>query len=92
MQSIDQDRGYTSLFAGYVFPEQAKRKGSERGELIDFFSKVLNRTPKYTGIRLAHYSIDHLYALKSAFLERKTRNGALPATKYLWWITKVINT
>lgn len=43
------------------------------------------------GIRLAHYSIDQLYALQSAYKDRLTRSGRSTADKYFWYITKTVD-
>jgi hypothetical protein len=39
-------------------------------------------------MRLAHYNIDDLYALKSAYTDRLNRDGRLTARKYFYWMTK----
>lgn len=61
---------------------------NERAELISYFSEALKRPPQYIGVRLAHYSIDDLYGLKSAYSDRLKRNGKVQADKYWWFITK----
>ena len=60
----------------------------ERAELIQFFATKLDRTPQRIGVRLAHYSLSELYALKSSYNDRLTRNGKTTADKYWWWVTK----
>lgn len=60
----------------------------ERSELITFFSKALDRSPRFIGVRLAHYSLSELYALKSSYLDRLNRNGKTTAQKFWWWMTK----
>lgn len=60
----------------------------ERAELIKFFVEQTGKKPMQTGVRLAHYSISELYALKSAYTDRLNRNGKETADKYYWWITK----
>jgi hypothetical protein len=61
---------------------------NERAELINFFVKATGRTPQRVGVRLAHYTLSDLYALKSAYSDRLARNGAAAANKYWWWCTK----
>jgi len=65
-----------------------RKRGTERGELIEFFSLKLERKPVQIGVRLAHYKTPELYALKSAFLDRWNRNGTEAARRYFWWVTK----
>ena len=60
----------------------------ERSELVKYFSQKLERSPKIIGVRLAHYKLSDLYALKSSFNDRLKRNGREAAMKYWWWITK----
>jgi hypothetical protein len=62
----------------------------ERATLIKFFADEMHREPRHLGVRLHHYSLTDLYALKSTFLDRKNRNGIEPAHRYFWWITKTI--
>lgn len=61
---------------------------SERATLIRFFSKKTEKEPKIIGIRLAHYSLDDLYALKSAWNDRERRQGTETARKHFWYITR----
>lgn len=65
-----------------------RKGGTERGELIEFFSLKMERTPRHIAVRLAHYTLSDLYALKSAVSDRFTRNGKDAAQKYFWWATK----
>lgn len=60
----------------------------ERTELVAYFAGEMKREHKVTSIRLAHYSLSDLYALKSAYKDRLQRNGKEPAIKYLWAITR----
>lgn len=60
----------------------------ERSELIKYFSQKLERPAKFIGVRLAHYSLSDLYALKSSFNDRLQRDGKETARKYWWWVTK----
>jgi len=60
----------------------------ERAELIKFFAEKLEREPKVVGIRLAHYTLSDLYALKSQYIDRLNRNGKEAARKHWWWQTK----
>lgn len=61
---------------------------SERSELIRFFSEEIDRPAKQVGIRLAHYSLSQLYALKSAYADRLKRNGKETARKYYWSVSR----
>ncbi len=61
---------------------------SERATLVQYFSEQIERPVKMVGIRLSHYSLDHLYALKSAYTDRLKRNGKDTAQKYWWWSTR----
>ncbi len=89
------------LLKGYKPP----KKGTERGELLEYFAKEIGRPVKYIGVRLAHYSVDQLYGLKSAYNDRLIRpcgeclrqgvvatctHARTTAAKYWWWITKVV--
>lgn len=65
-----------------------KGPSSERSTLIKYFSEQIERPAKYVGIRLAHYSLDQLYGLKSAYADRLTRNDRTTAQKFWWYITK----
>lgn len=75
------------LLKGYELPV---KKGSERGELIKFFADAVERPPRVVAIRLSHYSVSELYALKSAYNDRLARNGKTAALKYWWYITKTV--
>lgn len=61
---------------------------NERADLVKYFTDKIDRPAKVIGIRLAHYSLDNLYALKSAYNDRLQRNGKVSADKYFWAITK----
>lgn len=67
---------------------QPKKKRNERGELLQFFSDHVQRPVRFVAVRLSHYTMDELYALKSAFSDRLQRDGELTAIKYWWYITK----
>lgn len=60
----------------------------ERAELISYFTSELGKESKVIGIRLAHYSLSDLYALKSAYNDRLHRNGKEAAQKYFYWVSK----
>ncbi len=61
----------------------------ERKELIKFFCQKLERDGERVGVQLGHYKdISDLYALKSAFNDRLTRDGTVAARKWFWWVTK----
>lgn len=61
---------------------------SERGELIKYFVEQTGKKPQQIAVRLAHYTMSELYALKSAYNDRLRRNGKEAAQKYWWWQTK----
>lgn len=63
-------------------------KIGERASLIKFFSDQVEKSPKIVGIRLSHYSMDQLYALKSSYSDRLNRNGRVAARKYFFWQSK----
>lgn len=81
MQSIKD------LFGTERFIKPSGKLLSERGALIGYFAKAFDRDPQYTGVRLAHYTLDDLYGLKSAY-EDRARKNSLGAIKYLWKITE----
>jgi hypothetical protein len=81
--------GYQSmmdLLGSYrIIPRQGK---TERGELLDYFSKEIERPVRFVAVRTSHYTLDQLYALRSSFKDRLNRNGRETARKWWWWITK----
>lgn len=84
------DQGFVQigdLFGNYRLAKPGKVL-DERAGLIGYFAEELEAAPKRLGIRLAHYTISDLYALRSAFNDRLNRNGKLAARKYFYWITK----
>lgn len=97
---MSEDRTYSSmqdLFGRYRLVNPKGRPMSERATIIQFFvdqsfkwknGKLLDG--KDMSIRLAHYKIDQLYALKSAYSDRLTRNGSVAAAKYFWFTTETI--
>jgi hypothetical protein len=100
--TVDNENQTHSLF-DLLKDWKPPKKGSERGELLTYFSKEIGRPVKYIGIRMAHYSVDQIYGLKSAYKDRLVRpcgdclrDGAtgackhsnVTAQKYWWWITK----
>lgn len=62
---------------------------NERATLIGFFSTEMTRPAPQIGVRLAHYSLDDLYGLQSAFKDRLHRDGKEQAQKYFWWMTRM---
>lgn len=60
----------------------------ERATLIKFFADAVERPPHVVGIRLAHFNLSLLYALKSGYQDRLTRNGREAAHKWFWWSTR----
>jgi len=66
----------------------AGRFRDERSELIDWFCAKVHRRPRQLGVRLAHYSLSQLYALKSGWEDRERRDGFVRAEKWWWWTTK----
>jgi hypothetical protein len=81
----------SDLFGNYRLIQQTGKPLNERSLLVKYFCDNLKRAPKYMGIRLAHYSIDQLYALQSAYKDRLTRSGRSTADKYFWYITKTVD-
>ena len=70
---------------------------SERATVIHFFEQQnfthkdgTKLTARELGVRLAHYDLSSLYALKSAYNDRLERNGKTAALKYWWYITKTV--
>lgn len=61
---------------------------SERATLIAYFSKEIGRPAKFIAIRLAHYTLDDLYGLKSMYKDRLQRNERATADKFWWAITR----
>ena len=85
-----------TLFGGYSVIKRGKPL-NERAMLIKFFvdegfedKKGKKLSPAYLGKRLAHYTVDDLYALKSSYTDRLNRNSKLQAVKYFWFITKTV--
>lgn len=82
----------TDLFGTYRlavrYKPSGKQQGSERGELVSYFAKELERDVRFVAVRMSHYTLDQLYALRSAFSDRLTRNGQESARKYWWAITR----
>lgn len=69
----------------------SKKEGiaiSERAGLIKYFSDKIERPAQFIGVRMAHYSLDQLYALQSVFKDRFERNGKDAAHKFWWFCTK----
>lgn len=86
---------------------QPPKKGSERGELLQYFSKEVERPIKYIGVRLSHYTLDQLYGLQSTYKDRLVRpcgdclkqgatsackHSVVTAQKFWWWTTKTVST
>lgn len=83
-----------------------KAKGKaldERATLIEYFCRGVAHSPARIGIRVSHYNLSDLYALKSSFEDRLRRpcgdclgHGATgsclhsrtTAQKYFWWVTR----
>ncbi|MBT9167798.1 MAG: hypothetical protein DDT19_01141 [Syntrophomonadaceae bacterium] len=78
----------SGLLKGYTLP--VVKGKSERGELVKFFADAVERPPRVVAIRLSHYSVSELYAVKSGFSDRLTRNGIVAARKYFWAISRTI--
>ena len=60
---------------------------SERAGLIKFFTEKTAKNPKVIAIRLAHYSVDQLYALQSGYKDRE-RTKKDTADKWFWFTTR----
>lgn len=76
------------LFGRYRTLTPKGKPLDERAELIRYFSEEFKREPRVVGVRLAHYKLDELYGLQSAYKDRLQRNGRDTARKYFWWVTK----
>lgn len=61
---------------------------SERAGLVKYFSESLERPPKFVGVRMAHYTLDQMYAIRSQYEDRLKRNDAATAAKWWWWTTR----
>ena len=75
----------------YMLPSKKgkdSRPLNERSGIISFFVKELNKEPKVIAIKMSHFSLSDLYALKSGYSDRLNRNGKESAVKYLWWAIK----
>lgn len=77
----------SDLFGNYRLIKEGKPL-NERATLIAYFVKEIGREPKLMGIRLAHYNIGQLYALKSSYEDRVRRNDKTTADKYFWALTR----
>lgn len=82
------------LFGNFVLPPQKKGQ-SERGNLLSFFKKqgFIDQKGKILEYRnlavlLSHFTVSQLYALKSAYEDRLTRNGKDGAWKYWWFVIR----
>jgi hypothetical protein len=65
---------------------------SERASLVAYFEKEIQRAAKIIGVRLGHYSLSELYALRSQYKDRLDRDGKTAARKYWWAITRTTRT
>ncbi len=86
---MDGAQSLTDLFGNYRLLD--KKKGnplSERASLLSYFVSELKREPKVLGIRLAHYTLDAMYALKSGYADRLRRDGHTAAAKWFWYVTR----
>lgn len=90
-----------ALVASYVLPKVGtKKRTSERSELVRFFLEKINEsravdgypplTGRFAAIRMAHYTLDQLYGLRSGFSDRLSRNDLTTATKWWWFTTTTI--
>lgn len=94
---MNEDPTYSSmqdLFGRYRLVNPKGRPMSERATIIQFFvdqgftwKNGLALYAKDMSIRLAHYKLDDLYALKSCYTDRFNRNGSVAAAKYFWFTT-----
>ena len=70
-------------------------KGSERGELIQFFVDNLKQrngkkyAAKVVAIKLAHLKTPDLYYFRSVSNDILQRSGSVAFNKYFWWSLKV---
>ena len=78
-----------------LFKLSPVKKGSERGDLIQFFVDNLrdkngNKYPaKRIAIKLSHLKLPDLYYFKSVFIDILKRKGEDAAGKYFNWSLKV---
>ncbi len=69
-------------------------KGSERGELIQFFvDNIVDKKGKkyriaFIGMKLSHLQLPDLYFMKSCFVDIERRSGIESARKNWWWSIK----
>ncbi len=84
------------LFGIERYTLKTGRPMDERASLIKFFLDKVNQnghrfSPSRMGARLAHFSLDQLYALKSSWNDREGRDGYERAIKFWWWTTKTLS-
>lgn len=92
MVSVDNELiSISDLFGNHKLLKQGKPV-SERATLIGFFADTVQKPARIIGIRLAHYSLDDLYALQSCVKDRIVRNSQETAEKYFWAVTRTLST
>lgn len=87
-------RPIADLFGGYTVPTVAKKRTSERAELVRYFFENAKShwggrgplTPGFIGMKLAPLTLQDLYAFKS-MCEDRSRNG-YPWGKFFWGALK----
>lgn len=83
--------GFTSaqdLFGNVrIFKPQGKVE-SERSSVLRFFVDKTGRDAKYIAIRTAHFSLEQLYYLQSAWKDREHRDGVETARKHFYYMIK----
>lgn len=104
METESQAIPISDLFGNARYFQKGKPL-DERATLVKFFCEELARQPRFLGVRLGHYTLSDLYALKSQFKDRLRRPchvclavGATgscihsrdTAAKYFWYITKTV--
>lgn len=78
----------TDLFNIERYLGNGGRVMDERASLIGYFSEALERPVKQIAIRLAHYTISDLYALKSGWNDRLRTHGEISTRKWWWFVTR----
>ena len=78
------------LFGGTrIFKEKGKVE-SERSSAVRWFVEKTGRDPKYIAIRTAHFSLEQLYYLQSAWRDRENRDGVDTARKHFYYMIKTM--
>lgn len=65
---------------------------NERAELVEWFSRKMDRNPKQIAVRLAHLKLSDLYYMQSDYKDIQRRRGTEAAVKMLWAVTRTTKT